>query len=137
DRQHIEEYLCDNDIDYQWTPDGALRTWSIRPGVMRHPVTGEMHWFNQANLWHVTNVDERHRKQLLDRCGIDNLPTHAYYGDGTPIDDADLDRVRKVMWDEAAIFPWKQGDVLILDNYLVAHGRMPYSGPRKILVAMG
>ncbi|MFN0051912.1 MAG: TauD/TfdA family dioxygenase [Planctomycetales bacterium] len=137
DRQHIEEYLCDNDIDYQWTPDGALRTWSIRPGVMRHPVTGEMHWFNQANLWHVTNVDERHRKQLLDRCGIDNLPTHAYYGDGTPIDDTDLDRVRKVMWDEAAIFPWKQGDVLILDNYLVAHGRMPYSGPRKILVAMG
>jgi hypothetical protein len=27
--------------------------------------------------------------------------------------------------------------VLVLDNHLVAHGRNAYSGPRKILVAMG
>ena len=33
-------------------------------------------------------------------------------------------------------FQWHTGDVLALDNMLVAHGRSPYQGPRKILVAM-
>ncbi len=137
DRGSVEDYLRENDIQFEWTADGTLKTWAIRPGTMRHPVTGEWHWFNQANLWHVSNVDERHRAQILARCGEDHLPTHAYYGDGDPIADEDLDRVREVMWENAVIFPWQQGDVLVLDNYLVAHGRMPYKGPRKILVAMG
>ena len=137
DRGIVEEYLNENDIEFEWSSNGALQTWSIRPAVQRHPVTGEMHWFNQANLWHVTNLDERHRRPLLDRCGIDNLPTHAFYGDGSTIPDEYLDRVRKALWDESVMFPWLQGDVLVLDNHLVAHGRNAYSGPRKILVAMG
>lgn len=137
DRSVVEQYFHENNIEYEWTADGTLRTWTIRPGTLKHPITGQMHWFNQANLWHVTNIDERHRKQLLERCGEENLPTHAFYGDGSPIPTDELDRVREVLWGEAITFPWKQGDVLVLDNYLVAHGRMPYKPPRKILVAMG
>jgi alpha-ketoglutarate-dependent taurine dioxygenase len=137
DRNEVESYLRENDIAFQWAADGSLKTWSTRPGTTTHPVTKEPLWFNQANLWHVTNVDERHRKQMLERCGEDNLPTHACYGDGSPIPADELDEVRKVLWDNAVVFPWKQGDVLILDNILVAHGRMPYEPTRKILVAMG
>lgn len=137
DRMIVEEYLIENDIDFEWTPEHTLRTSSTRPATMTHPVTGEKLWFNQANLWHVTNVDERYRTHLLQRCGEDNLPTHAYYGDGLPIAAEELERVHNVLWDHAVDFPWQQGDVLILDNYLVAHGRMPFKPPRKILVAMG
>lgn len=137
DRDQVEAYLKDNDIEFEWTADGNLRTWSIRPGTLAHPVTGEMVWFNQADLWHITNVNERNRAQLLQRFGEENLPTHAYYGDGSPITDEDLAGVRKTLWEMAVIFPWQQGDVLALDNFSVAHGRMPYAGPRKILVAMG
>ena len=137
DKEQVETYLREGDIDFEWTPDGSLRTSALRPATIQHPVTGEKMWFNQANLWHVTNIDEKHRAQILQRCGVENLPTHAYYGDGEAIAEADLDRVREVLWNQAVIFPWQQGDVLVLDNYLAAHGRMPYSGPRKILVAMG
>jgi len=137
DRGQVESYLNENEIDFEWTPEGTLRTISIRPGILQHPVTGERHWFNQANLWHVSNFEQRRRNQLLRLCGEENLPTHAYYGDGTSITDEELDEVRKVMWDNAIAFRWERGDVLLLDNYLVAHGRNPYEGPRKILVAMG
>ncbi|MEX0727628.1 MAG: TauD/TfdA family dioxygenase [Planctomycetaceae bacterium] len=137
DKSVVEAYLDDNGIEFEWLADGSLRTSAIRPGVIDHPLTSERIWFNQANLWHVTNVDERHRGQLIHRCGIDGLPTHAFYGDGSTIIDEDLDEVRKVLWDNSVISPWRQGDFLLLDNFMVAHGRMPFEGPRKILVAMG
>jgi alpha-ketoglutarate-dependent taurine dioxygenase len=38
---------------------------------------------------------------------------------------------------EAAVcFAWQKGDLLMVDNMLVAHGRAPFTGPRRILVAM-
>ncbi|HSF39385.1 MAG TPA: TauD/TfdA family dioxygenase [Thermoanaerobaculia bacterium] len=33
-------------------------------------------------------------------------------------------------------FPWQRGDALLLDNFLTSHGREPFSGPRRIVVAM-
>jgi hypothetical protein len=40
-------------------------------------------------------------------------------------------------WELAVQFPWREGDVLMLDNMLIAHARNPYAGERKIVVAMG
>ena len=136
DRSVVETYLCENDIEFEWTDNGGLRTTAIRPAVMQHPITGETVWYNQTNLWHVSNFEPRRREQLMRLCGEANLPTHAYFGDGTPITDEEVDRVRDVMWQQAVVFPWQQGDVLVLENHLAAHGRRPYEGPRKILVAM-
>ncbi len=30
----------------------------------------------------------------------------------------------------------REGDILMLDNIMTSHGRMPYEGPRKVLVGM-
>ena len=38
---------------------------------------------------------------------------------------------------ETVTFPWRRGDVLLLDNMLTAHGRRPFTGDRRVLVAMG
>jgi alpha-ketoglutarate-dependent taurine dioxygenase len=34
------------------------------------------------------------------------------------------------------VFPWQAGDVMVIDNILAMHGRKPYRGPRRIVVAM-
>ncbi len=34
-------------------------------------------------------------------------------------------------------FAWQQGDIVLVDNVLTAHARNPFSGERKLLVAMG
>jgi len=47
-----------------------------------------------------------------------------------------LDELRQAYHEETVSFPWQQGDILMLDNMLVAHGRAPYAGPREILVGM-
>lgn len=137
DKKTVERYLDANDIVWTWLDDGSLRTESVRPAVRKHPITGETVWYNQANLWHVSNFEPHRRKTLLEICGEERLPTHCYYGDGSKMTDAELDTVRRVMWDNAVAFPWQPGDLLVVDNILVAHGRLPFDGPRKVLVAMG
>ena len=64
------------------------------------------------------------------------LPRHVFHGDGSPIADADLDHIRAVLDGCTRSFPWQEGDVMMLDNMLAAHGRDPFTGARKVVVAM-
>jgi hypothetical protein len=34
------------------------------------------------------------------------------------------------------MFDWRAGDVLLIDNILVSHGRRPYKGSRRVLAAL-
>ena len=119
--------------------DFVLGRRALGAGVITrtHPVTNEKVWYNQSNLWHVSNFEEQRRKTLLQICGEEGLPTHCYFGDGSPMTEAELEVVRKTMWDTSVAFPWEQGDILVLDNIMAAHGRNSFDGPRKVLVAMG
>jgi alpha-ketoglutarate-dependent taurine dioxygenase len=33
-------------------------------------------------------------------------------------------------------FPWQAGDAMFVDNFLVAHGRAPFTGDREVQVAL-
>jgi alpha-ketoglutarate-dependent taurine dioxygenase len=44
--------------------------------------------------------------------------------------------LRRLYSEETVSFPWRRGDVMLLENMLTAHGRTPFSGPRKVLAAM-
>lgn len=135
-RAEVEAYCAKQHIAFEWTDDGELRTRQRCEGVARHPVTGDAVWFNQAHLFHISALEPDTREVLVDSVGEENLPRNVYYGDGSPIPDQDLDRVRAVLEQHKVVFPWQQGDVLMLDNMLAAHARAPFKGPRKVLVAM-
>jgi len=105
--------------------------------VIRHPVTGELSWFNQAQHWHISCLDEATRESLRMVFAEEDLPRTCYYGDGSPISDADMQAVCELYRKCEVSFPWQEGDVLMVDNILTAHARNPYSGVRKLLVAMG
>jgi len=47
-----------------------------------------------------------------------------------------LDEVRQTVREEMRLFSWQRGDLLMVDNMLVCHGRRPFTPPRKILVSM-
>ncbi|MET0591479.1 MAG: TauD/TfdA family dioxygenase [Polyangiaceae bacterium] len=132
----LEDYCKKNNIAFEWREGGVLRTKAIAQAVARHPETGEMAWFNQAHLFHVTSVEPGIRKILIAKFKEDGLPRNSYYGDGTPIEDAVLDEIRGVYAKTEVAFPWQRGDVIMIDNMLVSHGRRPFKGPRKTLVAM-
>ncbi|GAA2220108.1 TauD/TfdA family dioxygenase [Nonomuraea monospora] len=135
-REQVESVCRTLRISYEWLPDDRLRTWQVCQAVANHPVTGEAAWFNQAHLFHPSNLPADVRESLLATAGQDDLPRNALYGDGAPIEDAALEEIRAAFAAETVAEPWDEGEVLLIDNVLMSHGRRPYDGPRKVLVAM-
>ncbi|MBE9162160.1 non-ribosomal peptide synthetase [Tychonema sp. LEGE 06208] len=137
DKSVVEEYCRQAGMKFEWKAGNNLRTRKIRPAIAKHQKTGEMVFFNQLPLHHISCLDAATRASLLSVFGEENLPRNVYYGDGTPIEDSVMEEIQAVYAQAAVSFPWQAGDILMLDNMLVAHSRNPFIGSRKIVVAMG
>jgi len=136
DREVIEEHCRCAGIEFEWKGKDRLRTRAIRPALETHPVTGELIWFNHATFFHFSTLEPAVREALSLEFNEADLPTNTYYGDGTPFEPLVLDQLREIYRQETIRFQWLKGDLLLLDNMLVAHGRAPFTGPRQIVVAM-
>jgi alpha-ketoglutarate-dependent taurine dioxygenase len=132
----VEDYCLKNNMEFEWLGDKQIRTRQRCQVVARHPRTGEMVWFNQAHMFHVSRLAVEVREWLLNAFGEQNVPRNVYFADGSPIDAAMLDEIVRVCDEQAIVFPWQQGDVLLLDNMLTAHGRKPFVGKRKVVVGI-
>ncbi|HYK42696.1 MAG TPA: condensation domain-containing protein [Thermoanaerobaculia bacterium] len=137
DRHRVEELCRRSGTEWEWTRENGLRTRQRCPAVIRHPQTGELSFFNQLQLHHVSCLEPAVRESLRSMLSEEDLPRNVYYGDGSPIEDSVMAELGGAYRDCAVTFPWQTGDILMLDNMLVAHSRNPYIGPRKVLVAMG
>jgi alpha-ketoglutarate-dependent taurine dioxygenase len=136
DKQKAEDCCRKIGAEFEWKPNGVLRLSQIRPAIIKHSLTNEEVWFNQADGFHPSNLDAETYKTLAATMNEDEFRLNAFYGDGSPIDLQTLAHIRAVLQSETIPHKWKAGDVLILDNILAAHGRMPFTGARKIALAM-
>lgn len=135
-RAEVEAYCRQTGTQWTWLDDQRLNTRQVRQAMVRHPLSGEPLWFNHAHMFHVSNMPPALARALLDEVGEQGLPRNAYYGDGSPIEAEVLDTIRAAYREETRAFAWERGDVLMLDNFISVHGREPYTGERKVLVAM-
>jgi hypothetical protein len=136
DKSVVEDSCRKSAIDFEWN-DSGLKTRQICSAVVKHPQTNEMVFFNQLQLHHVSCLQPAVRESLLSIVKEEDLPRNVYYGDGSRIEDSVIQEIRELYQQVAVNFPWQRGDILMLNNMLTAHGRNPFVGPRKILVAMG
>lgn len=157
DRAVAERKAAEQGLRCQWLPQDRLRLVNEQPASRPHPVTGETVWFNHTQVFHVAAaaVEYRHirRRQRGLRAAFftaligtltalksrlqapEQQGMHACFGDGSEIRREQLEHLVETIWAHLVIEPWQTGDVLAIDNRSTAHGRMPYSGPREVLVA--
>lgn len=137
EKEEVEKYCKENDIEFEWkagTPQ--LTTRQTCQATLLHPVSREPVWFNQAHLFHISSLDEESRLSLIRELGEKNIPRNASYGNGEPFESDVLDHIRNAYTQQKIKFKWHKGDIMMLDNILMAHGREPYTGERKVAVAM-
>jgi len=137
DNAAVERYCRTNAIEFDWQPDGGLRTTQRRRAVVRHPVTGQRCWFNQVAYFNEWSLATDLREYLIDVHGTHGLPFNTQFGNGDPI-GADVVQLLNDMYEaNTEREPWQAGDLLLVDNIRTAHCREPFTGPRDVVVAMG
>jgi alpha-ketoglutarate-dependent taurine dioxygenase len=136
DPRTVEARCAEMGAEFEWE-DGFLRISQVRPATVHHPETGEEVWFNQVDGFHPSALDpDSYREQILFAGSEDRFRLNVSYGDGSPIDRAAIEHIRTIISRETLPHSWREGDILVLDNLLAAHGRAPFSGSRKIVLAM-
>lgn len=134
-REEVDDFLEQAGAEWRWTKHG-LRISQTRPSTTRHPETGVEVWFNQSDQWHPAALGDETAIALAKVMPEDDLPQSVTFADGKPIPAEYVVQVRDRALDAAVDVDWQAGDVLLIDNVLVGHGRRPYTGKRRVLVAM-
>ncbi|MBO3751467.1 TauD/TfdA family dioxygenase [Streptosporangiaceae bacterium NEAU-GS5] len=136
-RQDVERYCAENLIACEWRDGDRLRTTQVRSAIVRHPRTGDEIWFNHVAFWNEWSLDPDIRAVLGDELGPGELPFDTGFGDGERLTEQEIAVLNAAYDDETVRERWRAGDVMIVDNLLAAHGRDPFRGDRRIVVAMG
>jgi hypothetical protein len=157
DKAEVEKQCREQEIEYEWLEGGNLRLLHRTPAAKEHPVTKEKTWFNHLQVFHPYGAGveygyiHQHQHRLKTffwknfvsmMVKIKSLTTepieqslNVLFGDGTAIPDSYVEHLEEVIWKNLVIVPWKRKDVMALDNFSTAHGRLPYEGNREILVS--
>lgn len=157
DRKMVEEKCKEWDIKCEWYGNGKLRLSNHTPAIQIHPVSKKKIWYNHTQVFHVDAppMEYSHIRKVQAHPGVaryhwlsDLMVTikkwntkpldHAMnmlFGDGSEIPSGYVRHIQEVIWKNISIIPWQKGDVLVIDNKRTSHGRLPYSGPRSILVS--
>ncbi|WP_242889916.1 TauD/TfdA family dioxygenase [Actinomadura litoris] len=136
DRATVEEYLAAGEYDWEWTADGLRMASPVRPSTIEHPVSGAEVWFNQVDQFHPAALGDDTARELAQILPPEELPQSVSFADGGRIPDEYVLQVRDRGLDAAVDVDWRRGDLMVIDNVAVGHGRRPFTGDRRVLVAM-
>ncbi|KAM0716524.1 hypothetical protein Q7P37_007969 [Cladosporium fusiforme] len=134
-RAKIEAEVRRHSERFEWHDDGSLSVTHVVPIIRKHLATDSTTWF--GNLTSAYGRSRHHGATQPPFRGDDGsyhpLPT---YGDGSPIDPADLELALNIAEGSQVDVAWQKGDVVLLDNHAVMHSRRPWTGRRTVLAAL-
>lgn len=136
DRGEVERICREQGIETCWRGDAELETRYRTHAIATHPIWGEV-LFHQIALHHPAFLDPDVRAFFEEMAGPDTTPRSVRFGTGEAISDDWAHAIYRAQLDAGTIFPWHPGDILMLDNWRFAHGRMAFVGERENYVMLG
>lgn len=163
DRSLVEAKCREVGRGVEWLSNGDLIVSCPMPIISAHPTTKEIVWTGWLPLfniwgtcieaWFVANYQRKIGSwlvfsilfliTLMQSCR-EKLISEArkyrasdvVFEDNTDLEFLDTYCIVKNYWRNAELFGWQEGDILILDNHRMGHGRLPFTGERIVYTAM-
>jgi alpha-ketoglutarate-dependent taurine dioxygenase len=124
-REQAEQRLAGLGYSWEWRADGSLSVQTPRLPAVRVLADGRKSFFNQLIAAYCGWKDAR------------NDPAKAItFGDGGPLDQEAVSTAIALAEQLTADIDWRQGDVALVDNFVVLHGRRAFTGVRKVLASL-
>jgi len=124
-KEEAEARLCDLGYSWEWREDGSLRVTTAALPAVRDVGSGRKTFFNQLIAAFLGWSDSRN--------SADKSIT---FGGGEPIMGDDMALAIEAADKLTVNCDWQPGDVALIDNYTVMHGRRPYEGKRRVLASL-
>lgn len=124
-QDEAEKRLSDLGYSWEWREDGSLRVTTAALPAVRIVSEGRKTFFNQ--------LIAAFRGWSDTRNSADKSIT---FGDGEAITAEHMAPAIKAAEELTALCEWQPGDVALVDNYTVMHGRQPYEGKRRVLASL-
>lgn len=124
-REEAEARLSELGYSWEWQGDDSLRATTPALPAIRTLSDGRRTFFNQLIAAFRGWADSR------------NDPNRAItFGDGSPITSEDMAPAIAIADELTEDLNWQAGDVALIDNFLVMHGRRPFAGKRRVLASL-
>ena len=124
-QEEAEVRLASLGYGWEWLDCQNLRVTTPVLSAIRKLANGRKVFFNQLIAAYRGWKDSRNE-------GKNTI----LYGDGTNIPDAAMQVVFELSESITFDHRWREGDIVLVDNFLVMHGRRPYQGTRKVLASL-
>lgn len=124
-KKHAEARLAELNYKWDWQDDDSLLVQTPRLDAIRDLGNGEESFFNQLIAAFRGWEDARNDPSKSVR-----------HGDGSAIDVDALTRAIEIADELTYDLNWEAGDVVLIDNFRVMHGRRPYKGKRKVVASL-
>ena len=156
DKAKVEEMCKAENVPFYWDGDTFVSVTQSQ-AFQLHPITREHVWFNHTQVFHWTTFacelwfafKRTWEVRLLLHCivvGIFSIIKYGIlrhkmsldvsFGDGEPISASEMSQIRRAIHKNMVFNRWQKGDICMIDNFAVSHGRQPtYDKGRKIAVA--
>lgn len=126
DRTEAEVNARASGYDFEWMPDGSMKTKTRSvPAIRVDRRTGKAMFFNSIHACYIGWQDSRN-----DRTKAVVFPN------GDTMSPDVVNTLEDVMSDVSVAVKWRRGDVILVDNRQVQHARRSFVPPRRILASL-
>jgi len=120
-REEAEAKLTRLGYRWVWHADGTLEVQTAALDAVKTLPDGTEVFFNQL---------------IAAYLGWKNGAKAIHFGDDSPLAEGDMKLVCALADTLTFDVPWQAGDLVLVDNFRVMHGRRPFEGTRRILASL-
>lgn len=134
-RTEVEQLCRKLGLDFAWNEDGGLTLFDLVDPFTVHPKTGGRVY--RSSLHTDITSERQGLSETRDRLiAMQKHPSGSFLDTGEKLAREEAETIHRIQEEIEISWQWRDGDLMILDNLQVAHGRNPYSGPREVHVAL-
>ncbi|MCY1392288.1 Taurine catabolism dioxygenase TauD, TfdA family [compost metagenome] len=137
DPDEVERLCAERGLQPLWNDNGTLTVFNLLEPFVTHPRTGRKLYRSLVHVFHDAYRPEGENAELHEAVRkAQKHPSGTYLGNGQRLETAEIEAFMRALDEVTYCWDWQPGDIMILDNLQVWHGRNPYEGARDVQVAL-